>query len=415
MEPKHLYFPSADIHLDISLPASKSISNRALIINALSGSRSEIRNLSDCDDTQVLIRALKMDQSIINVGAAGTAMRFLTAYLAMTEGEWTLTGSERMKQRPVKLLVEALNNLGAEIQYIDKHGFPPLFINGKKLKGGTIHLDGSVSSQYISALMMTAPCMQEGLNIVLEGEIISLPYILMTMNMMKEFGVEVKFLTNRIEITPQFYKPVDFTVESDWSAASYWFEILSLVGEGEIFLKGLHQNSYQGDSKVAELFDNLGVAVQYFSDGVLLMPNKVNIDYFNYDFINQPDLAQTFVVCCCLKNIPFHFKGLKSLKIKETDRIEALKTELAKFGFLLTEPAAGELAWSGEKKEVCHFEETGEIFIETYDDHRMAMAFAPAALMFPVAIEHPEVVSKSYPTFWDDIERIDKRERKSVN
>ncbi|MBP9016134.1 MAG: 3-phosphoshikimate 1-carboxyvinyltransferase [Paludibacteraceae bacterium] len=415
MEPKHLYFPSADIHLDISLPASKSISNRALIINALSGSRSEIRNLSDCDDTQVLIRALKMDQSIINVGAAGTAMRFLTAYLAMTEGEWTLTGSERMKQRPVKLLVEALNNLGAEIQYLDKHGFPPLFINGKKLKGGTIHLDGSVSSQYISALMMTAPCMQEGLNIVLEGEIISLPYILMTMNMMKEFGVEVKFLTNRIEITPQFYKPVDFSVESDWSAASYWFEILSLVGEGEIFLKGLHQNSYQGDSKVSELFDNLGVSVQYFSDGVLLMPNKVNIDYFNYDFINQPDLAQTFVVCCCLKNIPFHFKGLKSLKIKETDRIEALKTELAKFGFLLTEPAAGELAWSGEKKEACHFEETGEIFIETYDDHRMAMAFAPAALMFPVAIEHPEVVSKSYPTFWDDIEKIDKRECKSVN
>jgi 3-phosphoshikimate 1-carboxyvinyltransferase len=409
MEPKHLYFPSADIHLDISLPASKSISNRALIINALSGSRSEIRNLSDCDDTQVLIRALKLDQSIINVGAAGTAMRFLTAYLAMTEGEWTLTGSERMKQRPVKLLVEALNNLGAEIQYIDKQGFPPLFINGKKLKGGTIHLDGSVSSQYISALMMTAPCMQEGLNIVLEGEIISLPYILMTMNMMKEFGVEVKFLTNRIEIAPQFYKPVDFTVESDWSAASYWFEILSIAGEGEIFLKGLHQNSYQGDSKVAELFDNLGVSVQYFSDGVLLMPNKVNIDYFNYDFINQPDLAQTFVVCCCLKNIPFHFKGLKSLKIKETDRIEALKTELAKFGFLLTEPAAGELAWSGEKKEACHFEETGEIFIETYDDHRMAMAFAPAALMFPVAIEHPEVVSKSYPTFWDDIEKIDKR------
>jgi len=408
MEPKHLYFPSADIHLDILLPASKSISNRALIINALSGSRSEIRNLSNCDDTKVMLRALKLDQSIIDVGAAGTAMRFLTAYLAMTEGEWTLTGSERMKQRPVRLLVEALNDLGAEIEYLEKSGFPPLSIKGKKLTGGTIHFDGSVSSQYISALMMTAPYMNEGLNIILEGEIISLPYILMTKNMMKEFGVEVNFLTNRIEIAPQFYKPVDFTVESDWSAASYWFEILSIAGEGEIFLKGLHQNSYQGDSKVAELFENLGVAVQYFSDGVLLTPNRKKIDFFNYDFINQPDLAQTFAVTCCLKNIPFHLKGLKSLKIKETDRISALKTELAKFGFLLTEPAEGELSWSGEKKDACHFEETGEISIKTYDDHRMAMAFAPAALLFPIAIEHPEVVSKSYPTFWEDVEKIKK-------
>jgi 3-phosphoshikimate 1-carboxyvinyltransferase len=242
----------------------------------------------------------------------------------------------------------------------------------------------------------------------LEGEIISLPYILMTMNMMKEFGVEVNFLTNRIEIAPQLYKPVDFTVESDWSAASYWFEILGIAGEGEIFLKGLHQNSYQGDSKVAKLFENLGVGVQYFPDGVLLTPNRKKIDFFNYDFINQPDLAQTFAVTCCLKNIPFHLKGLKSLKIKETDRISALKTELAKFGFLLTEPAEGELSWSGEKKDACHFEETGEISIKTYDDHRMAMAFAPAALLFAIAIEHPEVVSKSYPTFWEDVEKIKK-------
>ena len=401
MTNKKLHIPTIKINLEISLPASKSISNRALILNALAYSPYDIQNLSDCDDTRVTVKVLDSNDTTFDIGAAGTAMRFLTAFLSKTVGEWIITGSERMKNRPIKLLVDALNSLGARIEYVDKEGFPPLKIYGSALTGGDISLNGGVSSQYISALMMIAPYMQNGLKIKLEGNVISVPYIQMTMRMMKEYGVEMSFENNIIDIKPQLYKPVQYKVESDWSAASYWYEVLSIAGKGQIFLSGLNENSSQGDSKVAEIFKQLGVKTEYQSEGVLLTSTGNFIEKFEYDFINQPDLAQTFAVTCCLKNIPFHFKGVQSLKIKETNRIAALIFELAKIGFVLFEMAEGELAWNGERCEI-----SKKISIATYEDHRMAMAFAPAALITPITIENPEVVSKSYPKFWKDFSKL---------
>lgn len=398
---KQLNNPITELSLEINLPASKSISNRALILNALAYSPYDIENLSDCDDTRVTVKALDSNDTVFDIGAAGTSMRFLTAFLSKTVGEWVITGSERMKQRPIKLLVDALNSLGARIEYIENEGFPPLRIFGSALTGGEIRLNGGVSSQYISALMMVAPYMQNGLKIILEGEVISIPYILMTKRMMGEFGVEVVFENSVIDVRPQTYKPVRYKVESDWSAASYWFELLSIVGKGSVLLKGLQENSSQGDSKVAELFNQLGVDTEYKSEGVLLTIGDRCVDKFEYDFVNQPDLAQTFAVTCCIKNIPFHFYGVQSLKIKETNRIVALVNELEKLGYVLFEPAEGQLAWSGERCKAA-----ADISIATYEDHRMAMAFAPVSVVVPLSIEHPEVVSKSYPSFWSDFEML---------
>ena len=401
MEIKQLHILPNNINLQISLPASKSISNRALILNALAYSPYDIQNLSDCDDTLVTIKALDSNQTTFDIGAAGTAMRFLTAFLSKTLGEWVITGSDRMKQRPIKLLVEALISLGARIEYMDKEGYPPLRIFGSALNGGEIKLSGGVSSQYISALMMIAPFMQKGLKIILEGNLISKPYIEMTIKMMAEFGVSVEMIDNKINIEPQTYQPILFKVESDWSAASYWYEILSLIGKGRIFLSGLNQNSYQGDSKVAEIFEQLGVKTEYNFDGVLLTPNGKTVSEFTYNFVNQPDLAQTLAVTCCMKGIPFNFSGLQTLKIKETDRIEALINELHKLGYVLREPAEGQLTWTGER---CN--PATKINLSTYEDHRMAMALAPTSLFFPITIENPGVVSKSYPNFWRDFDKL---------
>jgi len=398
---KQLHLKIDSVTARIDLPASKSISNRALILNALSYSPYDILNLSDCDDTLVTLNALDSNDTTFDIGAAGTAMRFLTAFLSKTVGEWIITGSERMKQRPIKILVDALNSLGAKIEYIEKEGYPPLKIYGCALTGGEIHLNGSVSSQYISALMMIAPFMQSGLKIILDGKIISRPYIEMTIQMMQEFGAEIDLTDNTILIEPQDYTPIEYLVESDWTAASYWYEILSLVGHGNIFLNGLFQNSYQGDSCVADIFEQLGIHTTYMSEGVLLTSTKINTPSMEYDFTDQPDLAQTLAVTCCLKGVPFIFRGLHSLKIKETDRIAALINELQKLGFIVTESGEGILTWEGE---LC--EPTEKIIIETYEDHRMAMAFTPAAIFQPITIEHPEVVSKSYPNFWKDIEKI---------
>jgi len=398
---KELHIKIDNITARIDLPGSKSISNRALILNALSYSPYDILNLSECDDTRVTLDALESDNTTFDIGAAGTAMRFLTAFLSKTVGEWVITGSERMKNRPVKLLVDALNALGGRIEYIEKEGYPPLRIFGSALTGGEIHLNGSVSSQYISALMMIAPLMQEGLKIYLDGKIISKPYIEMTIQMMQEFGAVIELTENTILIEPQDYIPIEYTVESDWTAASYWYEMLSLVGKGNIFLNGLYQESYQGDSIIADIFEQLGIHTAYLSEGVLLTSIKSISQGMEYDFTNQPDLAQTLAVTCCLKGIPFIFSGLQSLKIKETDRIAALINELKKLGFVLTESGEGKLAWDGE---LCNQAE--KIVIKTYDDHRMAMAFTPAAVFYPISIEHPEVVSKSYPGFWKDIDKL---------
>jgi 3-phosphoshikimate 1-carboxyvinyltransferase len=387
----------------VKLPASKSISNRMLILSALSYSPYEIQNLSDSDDTKVMLEVLTSDNRDFDIGAAGTAMRFLTAFLAKIVGEWTITGTERMKNRPVKLLVDALNSLGAKIEYIGKEGYPPLRIFGSALRGGEISLSGSVSSQYISALLMIAPYMEKGLVLHLEGKIISAPYINLTIQLMKQFGADVIRDEQTIKVLPQEYEPVPFTVESDWSAASYWYQIVALSRQPEIELTGLFKNSLQGDSAVAGLFAQLGVRTTYTRQGVLLRRNGNITRKLIYDFVNEPDLAQTLVVTCVLLNIPFRFTGLQSLRIKETDRIKALKAELRKLGYLVTDSHHNLLEWNGER---CEPEQNP--IIATYEDHRMAMAFAPAALVRPEGIEiaDPMVVTKSYPNFWEDLKSV---------
>lgn len=384
----------------VKLPASKSICNRALILNALSYSPYDIQNLSDCDDTEVMVKALNSNERDFDIKAAGTAMRFLTAFLSKVVGEWTITGTERMKNRPIKILVDALNALGAKVEYMEKEGYPPLRIFGSALQGGEILLAGGVSSQYISALLMIAPLMENGLTLHLEGNIISKPYINLTLQLMAQYGVKAEWNGSTIKVRPQEYNPIPFTVESDWSAASYWYAMMALSRNAEIELLGLFKNSLQGDSTGAKLFAQLGVGTTFTERGVLLRRNGNSIKKLNYNFVNEPDLAQTFVVACVLMNTPFRFTGLQSLKIKETDRIEALKAELRKLGYLLTDSNDSILEWNGER---CEPEE--HPVIATYEDHRMAMAFAPAALVRPEGIEiaDPEVVSKSYPHFWEDL------------
>ena len=394
--------PEERLRASVQLPASKSISNRALILNALSYSPYDIQNLSDCDDTEVMVKALNSDSRDFDIKAAGTAMRFLTAFLSKIVGEWTITGTERMKNRPIKLLVDALNSLGARIEYMEKEGYPPLRIFGSALQGGEISLAGGVSSQYISALLMIAPLMENGLTLHLEGNIISRPYINLTLQLMEQFGVKATWNGQTIKILPQEYKPIRFTVESDWSAASYWYSIMALSKNAEIELLGLFKNSLQGDAAGAKLFAQLGVGTAFTDRGVVLKYNGNVTKKLIYNFVNEPDLAQTFVVTCVLLNIPFRFTGLQSLKIKETDRIEALKTELRKLGYLLTDSNDSILEWNGERCEP-----EADPIIATYEDHRMAMAFAPAALVLPkgLKVADSEVVTKSYPAYWEDLRR----------
>ena len=408
----------------IDLPASKSISNRALILNALCGFPKAISNLSVCDDTAVVVRALRENKKIIDVGAAGTAMRFLTAFLAGQQGDWLLTGTERMKNRPVRLLVDALRAVGATIEYAEKEGYPPLQIKGHPLKGGEIELDGSVSSQYISALLMMAPAMTNGLRLHLTGEIVSMPYINLTLELMAQFGVIVFKEGHILTVLPQQYDlEHDFIVESDWSAASYWYEMMALCPDmnSSVTLTGLWPDSLQGDASIAELFDRLGVKTSYFPLCVTLTKKQRTLDGpLIFDFTSMPDMAQTLAVTCAMLHIPFRFTGLQSLKIKETDRLSALKTELKKLGFLLEIQNDNTLVWNG----ACCKAETSPV-IETYDDHRMAMAFAPALCNYElritnyestaddinaqrntgIRIANPHVVSKSYPTFWDDLKK----------
>ena len=390
----------AKIHTTIQLPSSKSISNRALIINALGNGTHHPENLSDCDDTRVMIRALNDDKETIDIMAAGTAMRFLTAYLSVTPGTRIITGTERMQQRPIQVLVNALRELGADIEYVANDGFPPLRITGRELRKDTISLPGNVSSQYISALLMIAPVLTNGLTIRLTGDIISRPYINLTLQLMNDFGVRAEWTDDhRLKVEPQAYHSTPFYVESDWSAASYWYQIVALSKEAEVTLPGLFKDSYQGDSQVAGIFRSLGVETIYKDKTVILKKNGKSVERLDYDFINQPDLAQTFVVTCALLNIPFRFSGLQSLKIKETDRMAALITEMRKLGYILHETDGSVLSWEGER---CTTEEHPAI--DTYEDHRMAMAFAPTCLALPeILINNPQVVSKSYPRYLEDL------------
>ncbi len=389
----------------INLPASKSLSNRVLIISSLCFSPYPIKNLSDSDDTKVLFSALYSNTNKFDIGHAGTAMRFLTAFLAKIVGEWEITGSERMKQRPIKILVDALNQLGAKIEYMETEGCPPLKIYGSHLKGRILELDGSISSQYISALLMIAPTIENGLTIRLTGNITSSSYIDLTLKLMQKFGIQYEWEGNEITVPEQNYFPMDFTVEADWSGASYWYQILALAEKGEILLENLQLESLQGDANIAKWFEQFGILSTQKENGVLLSkqenkePQKLELD-----FIENPDIAQTMACLCVAKQIPFHFTGLKTLKIKETDRIAALQNELSKFGAKLTEPGHGELAWNGTINSLST-EKLPDI--KTYHDHRMALAFAPMAVAgFNFSIDDPMVVTKSYPNFWKDLKTI---------
>lgn len=390
-------------NVEIDLPTSKSISNRLLILNALSYSPHPIKNLSDSDDTKAMTNVFNSNSNDFDIGAAGTTMRFLTAYLAKIVGEWTITGSERMKQRPIHVLVDAINSLGGKIEYMEKEGFPPLRIFGSAIQGGELEISGSVSSQYISALLMIAPYMENGLELKLTGDITSRPYISLTLRQMESFGVKCEWIDNVITVPRQDYTPIPTKVEADWSAASYWYEIIALGKKGDsVTLKGLDRYSWQGDSEVRNLFEQLGVQSKFSKRGLQITNVGATTKHFKYDFTNEPDLAQTFAVTCAFLGITFNLTGLHTLKIKETDRIQALVSELAKFGYKLTTNNKDNLVWDGEKTEA-----NENIEIKTYEDHRMAMAFAPAALRAePFAILDEGVVTKSYPSYWEHLELV---------
>ena len=397
------------LNYTVTLPASKSISNRALMIYALSGQKVLPSNLSDCDDTRVIVKALRDNPYEIDIMAAGTAMRFMTALLSLSEGEeHLLTGTERMKHRPIAVLVDALRHLGADIEYAGEEGFPPLRIRGRKLEGGLLEVPGNISSQYVSALLLIGPMLNKGLTLRLKGDIISRPYIDLTLWTMREFGAKAKWSDfETIEVKPQPYRERPYLIENDWSAASYWYEMMALSKHqnDELRLEGLMDGSKQGDSSVRYIFSLLGVKT-IFETTVPGVPTTVTLRHsgrcvprLEYDFVNSPDLAQTFVVCCALMNVPFHFRGLSTLKIKETDRIEAMKKEMRKLGYVLRDINQSELVWDGERCEP-----ELEAGIDTYEDHRMALAFAPAALCIEgLRINNPQVVTKSYPKYWEDL------------
>ncbi|WP_314706820.1 3-phosphoshikimate 1-carboxyvinyltransferase [Prevotella denticola] len=407
---QYMITPPRHVDTRILLPASKSISNRALIIHALTGGNVMPENLSDCDDTKVIIRALSHRPEVIDIKAAGTAMRFMTAYLSVTEGKHTITGTERMKHRPIGVLVDALRYLGAEIEYAGEKGFPPLRIRGRQLEGGRLEIPGNVSSQYISALLMIAPVLSKGLEMKLTGGIVSRPYIDLTLHLMHQFGVSAEWTDiDSITVKPQPYRQRPYTIENDWTAASYWYEVLALTDElgSKVVLPGMLDGSRQGDSAVRYIFSLLGIKT-VFADreadrltDATLTRHSCMLNRMDYDFTNQPDLAQTLIATCPVLGIPFHFTGLGSLRIKETDRIEAMKTEMEKLGYILHADSGTELSWEGDRCEPA-----AQPVIDTYEDHRMAMSFAPLAIRLGrIGINHPEVVSKSYPHYWNDLRK----------
>ena len=404
--------PYKNLKGTINLPASKSESNRLMIIKHLSNEKISVENLSGADDIKILSQALSKinnsknnDDTIckINVSDSGTAMRFLCALLSVTPGKWLLTGSERMKQRPLKPLVDALKILNADINYTEKTGFPPILIKGKKLKNNKTEILSNVSSQYISALLLIAPALDNGLILKLKGKIISESYISMTLKILDTFGIKTQKTQDEIIIKKQNYKAKTYKIESDWTAASYWFEMACLADDVDIFLKGLKKNSFQGDSILVEIYKNFGVKSVFENNGLRLL--KTNIkkpDFFNFNFISNPDIAQTIAATCIGMNINAELTGLNNLYIKETNRLLALKNEFDKL--------KSETEIINNKKFIIKKSENTEIkniIFDTYNDHRMAMCLAPLAICFnEININNPDVVKKSYPKFWDDLEKI---------
>lgn len=397
----HLTLQFNQEHLSgtIRLEGSKSISNRVLVMQALAPVKFPILNLSPSNDTKALQHILESTELTGDVGAAGTTMRFLTAYFACKEGEKILTGSDRMKNRPIGLLVDALRQLGAEINYVERDGFPPLHIKGKQLTGGTIQIRADVSSQYISALLLCAPAMQDGLTLELIGKVGSFPYIRMTLEMMRSLNIKYSMEGQVIRVEPGIYKAEEVKVESDWSAASYYFSMVALTPGSRLVIQGLHRNSLQGDSVLTEIYKDLGVLSEWHGDELHLINIPVESDYFIYDFSNCPDLAQTLAVTCAVLGVRARFSGLESLRIKETDRTAALSNELEKFNVRFWQEGEDWLLTG----KCMHRPGT---LIATYDDHRMAMCFAPMAISQSLQIEDADVVAKSYPSFWEDLKRL---------
>lgn len=404
-----LHKPNLPIKGHVSLPGSKSLSNRVLMIQALSGLSFTISNLSNADDTKHLQDALNHIKTgtsqTIDIGHAGTDMRFLTSFLSIQNGTWHLTGSERMQQRPITDLVDVLKQLGASISYENKEGYPPLQIKGTSIKGGLATINGNVSSQYISSLLLVAPYFTNGLELTLQHNLVSLPYITMTIEVMKEFGADVNWSGNTITVKPipYSYNQPNYVIESDWSAASYFYSLVALSNTNtSLTLNSLFNKSLQADAVCASIYKQFDVETIFENNQITITKKPYSISEFNFDFIDCPDIAQTLVVSCLGLNIPFHFTGLQTLKVKETDRIMALQNEAHKFGFQLeiSDHSITYHPQSTIRKDIPKA-------IDTYSDHRMAMAFAPLCLIYDtVLIEDADVVSKSYPTFWNDLKSI---------
>lgn len=404
-----LYKPADIISHKIKLPGSKSISNRLLIIQALSGLLFDIQNLSDSDDTTHLKNALDnySISSLIDVGHGGTDMRFLTAFLSLKKGSYELTGSQRLQQRPVKDLVEVLQQLGADINYKNKEGYPPLLIKGKQLEGGEVEINGSVSSQFVTALLLVSPYFTDGLELTVKNELVSASYVHMTIELMKEFGASVTWKNSIITVLPipYAYNKNEYNVESDWSAASYYYSIIALSKPNtKLTVGGLFKKIFQADSVCADIYKEFGVTTDFLENEIIITKSHVhNSDkVFEYDFINCPDIAQTIACTCVGLQCSFKFKGLQTLKVKETDRIIALQNEFKKFGIELI-ISENSIQWTNDHSRLNPI----DVSISTYNDHRMAMSFAPLCLVRDtLIIEEAEVVSKSYPLFWEHLKQI---------
>ncbi len=390
------------INQRITITGSKSETNRLLMLQALSNQAFEVLNTSKSKDSQVMQAALNSKEKEINIGLAGTAMRFLTAYFAIKQNRETiLTGTGRMLERPIGVLVDALNDLGADISYMDKEKYPPLKIKGKKLEKNRIEIPANISSQYITALMLIAPFLENGLMIFLKGKIASIPYIEMTKGLLERIGVSCIFEGNQIHITPSIISNKKQKVESDWSSASYYYALLAVSNGGKVQLESYREDSLQGDKELINIYKKFGVESEFYENQIILkkIEDFQQPNYIELDLNNTPDIAQTIAVTCAALRIKCKLIGLATLKIKETDRLEALKNELTKFGIHVFVTNASFEIKGFEKAQT-------NITVKTYHDHRMAMAFAPLKLYYDFKIEDKEVVEKSYPSFWKDFEKL---------
>jgi 3-phosphoshikimate 1-carboxyvinyltransferase len=392
----------------LTIPASKSESNRALIIKSLTNSNFEIKNLSDSNDTLVLEKAINQIANNhseiieINIEDCGTAMRFLTSVLAITKGEFILTGSERMKQRPIQFLVDSLNKINANISYLENTGFPPLRITGSELIGDSISINGSVSSQYISSILMISPLLKNGLKINLEKNIVSEPYIYLTLKMMNHFGIQIQKTENCIVVPTQKYIAKDISINGDWSSVSYWYEMAAFSEDMDLKIHGISKTGFQGDEVIAEIFEAFGVKTTFHENYIHLTKTGNLVDNFEFDFSNHPDLALTVAVCCAGLKINCNLKGLKTLKDKESNRFAAIVSEIGKLGIPVKSNEIDEISFNA--KEII-FEKN--ILVNTFNDHRIAMAFAPlACILKEIKIEESEIVKKSYSNFWEDLKNL---------